>query len=277
MQGNISVEQAISKGKRMLVLTPILIMFVTIGIGIYLTANHYFDGMEWMVMLFFLAGFLLAYLYWSFTVVSWRIWAFTNVRNVHHLKKAAIRNKLIWKDGSFFGKTEIKSATQKDELKRLEKKFLEPDIYHDDLSVPKETRIFYSKASIISGIAFAGLGCAYSIYFLSVGNQNWVAYTGFALAAFFVFTVVKKMRTKDPLVVINASGIRIKDGDFMPWENIEDTDIEVRQAGKYVHHYLIVIHHYGKTEIMIDTLDTNITKLEKLLQVYHLRFEKSQV
>ena len=49
----------------------------------------------------------------------------------------------------WFEKTEFKTLQEKTKLKSLEKKFLEKDIYKDDLSVPKQTIIYYSKTSLI--------------------------------------------------------------------------------------------------------------------------------
>jgi hypothetical protein len=74
-------------------------------------------------------GFIMPWFYWSLAITHWRLWAFENVRNVHELKNRAIKKKLIWKDGSFFETTEIRTALQKDHWIRLLEKFNKQDIF----------------------------------------------------------------------------------------------------------------------------------------------------
>ncbi|MEK7661050.1 MAG: hypothetical protein AAB680_03305 [Pseudomonadota bacterium] len=62
----------------------------------------------------------LAWLYWSFTIPSWKLWAYSRVENVASLKVQAIENKLIWPDGHVFEKTEICNNKMRQEILRLE-------------------------------------------------------------------------------------------------------------------------------------------------------------
>ena len=120
---SITVTQAIEKGRRM-INYPVAIMQVA-AILISILAVIYFNISIWFVLGGFITGFIITWLYWSFTITKWRIWAFENVRNVHELKQRAIKEKLIWKDGSVFEKTEIRTAGDKEKLQALESKFLQ--------------------------------------------------------------------------------------------------------------------------------------------------------
>jgi hypothetical protein len=273
MKANITVNEAISKGRFTLILVPIIILFGCFFVSIFLVIEKYFEG--WIVVVGFLVGFLLAWLFWSFSVTKWRIWAFENVRNVHELKRKAIQNNLIHKDGSWFEKTEIRNHEQKQKLKYLEKKFLEKDVYHDDINVPKETTIGYSKGQMAFGLV-AGFGfLAYSVYAYFVKDFNSIQILIFlGIAIFFLFFNGKKLLSKKNQILINSKGIQFEKTDFMNWEFISNERIDIRRSGKYVHHYLILDFHSQQQEIRIDELNTSYNKLDHLLQVYRVRFEK---
>ena len=53
-------------------------------------------------------GFVAAWLWWSFTVPLWRYWAYQRVESIKELKVSAIQAGLIWPQGSWFEKSEIK-------------------------------------------------------------------------------------------------------------------------------------------------------------------------
>jgi len=68
----------------------------------------------------FVAGFVLAWLWWSFSVPRWRVWAYERVSDIAELKHAAVLAGLIWPDGHIFERTEIKSAEIRAKEKALE-------------------------------------------------------------------------------------------------------------------------------------------------------------
>lgn len=74
------------------------------------------------IVLFAVGGWVAAWSWWSWQVPKWRIWALRNVTDWLELKRRAVEDKLIWPDGHFFEKTEIKSAEQREveaELRRI--------------------------------------------------------------------------------------------------------------------------------------------------------------
>lgn len=276
MSTNITVKEAVSKGRKMLIYPPITILFGIMFLGIYLLVEHFFEGIEWVFFFFIVGGFLLAWLYWSFKVTEWRIWAFSNVRNVHHLKKVAIRNNLIGKDGSFFEKTEIRNSLQKEALKKLEKKFLEKDVFHDDPSVPKETVIYFSKAGIIFLIVTILLMALYFMFTGSSIKLDPIAAIGIGVGVVIMAVASVRLMSKKPQIILNDSGVQLVNSGMISWKDIHKEDLQVRRNGKSVQHVLVIQHHNGTNEIQINSLKTNINKLEHLMQVYRLRFEKKQ-
>ena len=65
---------------------------------------------NWVGLVVIGAGFVLAWLWWSISVPRWRRWAYGRVEDIALLKEKAVGTGLIWRDGHFFRKTEIKSA-----------------------------------------------------------------------------------------------------------------------------------------------------------------------
>jgi hypothetical protein len=72
-----------------------------------------------------LGTFVLAWLWWSVTVVKWRLWALARTDNWQRLEAKAIEDGLIWNQntlcGRLFGRTEIWSRKDREreaDLKR---------------------------------------------------------------------------------------------------------------------------------------------------------------
>lgn len=273
MRESVTVQQAISKGKIKLIYLPMILIFASIGIGFYLLNLELIGG--WMMACICVAGLLLAWFSWSYFVVEWKVWAFENVRNVHELKRKAIQNNLIWKDDSWFNKTEIINHEQKQKLKYLEKKFVEKDVYHDDSTIPKETIIKFSKGGIAFGLVFGTAAIAFPIYLFIDGERSYFYLIFIIVGGLLIYNSVKRIRTKEPSIIINSLGIKLAEIEFMSWESISDDLIEPRKSGKNTYHYLNFMYLGENFDVQIDDLDTTSEKLEKLLHVYRVRYEKN--
>ena len=68
----------------------------------------------------FFASWPLAWLTWSLLVVRWRVWAYERVDDLDELKMHAVAAGLIWRDGHFFERTEIRSQHQRKRIRDLE-------------------------------------------------------------------------------------------------------------------------------------------------------------
>lgn len=269
MRESITVKQALSKGKIKLVYIPLLLLLSSIGIGVYLISFKSWDG--WVITGFIVFGFLLSWLTWSFFVVEWKIWAFENVRNVHELKRKAIEQKLIWPDGSWFNKTEIINHEQKQKLKQLEKKFLEKDVYHDDINVPKETAIYFSKTTMIIEFIVGVFMTASGIYFYMTDSSGyfWILFPLIGVYSFY--SCLKKYFDKSPQIIINNEGIKLKETTLMAWNQIYNDRVFNESHGKSSTNYFA----FNNEKISIDNLDIKFDELENVLHVYRVRFEKN--
>ena len=75
---------------------------------------------NWVGLPLFIAGFVLAWLWWSLSVPRWRLWAYQRVSDIAALKERAIGVGLTWPDNHMFGRTEIKSPAHAAAEKELD-------------------------------------------------------------------------------------------------------------------------------------------------------------
>lgn len=267
MEGSVTVEQALSIGRWQLKYLPMIATFGCIGLGFFLSLNGICGG--WIYPVSFILGFALGWLVWSYFVVKWKIWAFENVRNINELKRKAVEQQLIWSSGSWLEKTEFKDYQQKQKLKQLEKKFLEKDIYRDDISVPKETVISNSRITIIF-LLFLYLGISVLGGYIVMDEKYFgLLFLGFGL--YLSYQQIIKVSDKSPQIVINDEGIRLKNENLISWNKIYNDRVYSESSGKGSNNYFV----FNDEKIEIDELSIEFEKLENLLHVYRIRYEKN--
>lgn len=272
MNETVTVDEAISKGHRMVNYPVMVIMFGTIGITLYLGSQKLIPVCGFL--LGFILAFVFAWLWWSFMITKWRLWAFDNVRNVHELKKRAIQEKLIWSNNSFFEKTEIRTVTDKDKLNTLSNKFNQEDVFQDDLTVANETIIYYSKSKNFVEMVIM-LGClGVGIYSLLIGESYIVGSILSIIGVFFGYKKYKDAANTEPQIIINERGVKTISTDFYSWNEIENEDVISKGSGKHISYYLIYNYPDGSEHLLIDNYDIDIKSLNKLLILYRGRSKK---
>lgn len=130
MKGTVSVKRAIRIGM-LLVNGPVLLFLVgplavfdRLIKGGWLSREH-----NWLGLVAFACGFIVAWVWWSVSIVRWRLWAYERVQDIKHLKQVAVSVGLTWPDGHIFGKTEIKSEAQSQRERELDP--VEPPVNDD--------------------------------------------------------------------------------------------------------------------------------------------------
>ncbi|MBU1538762.1 MAG: hypothetical protein KKC29_06805 [Alphaproteobacteria bacterium] len=68
----------------------------------------------------FLVSWPLAWLTWSLLVPRWRVWAYERVEKLDELKMHAVTVGLIWREGHFFERTEIRTHDQRERIRKFE-------------------------------------------------------------------------------------------------------------------------------------------------------------
>jgi len=270
MYNDVSVDRALSRGQRLINLPVLAIFFLCLGLGIYLVIQKSYPGLI-TVGISLQVAFILSWLYWSFMITKWRIWAFENVRNVHELKKRAIRDKLIWPDESIFAKTEIRTKNDRERIKALELKFAEEDLFIDDCLVPCETVVYYDKAKNYFEM-LGGLACLVGGLFLAVIKDEYLFGLFLMILGFYgTYCEYKEATNKTPQIIINGRGLKTKSMDFYSWDQIVNDEAICEGSGRSARDYLVYDHPEGSERLLID--DYNITRkeLNKLLILYRGR------
>jgi len=270
MYETVTVDEALAHGKRTITYPSVLIFFATTGLTIFLILQMNLPG--WLVVFSFAVGLASSWLYWSVMAARWRIWAFDNVRNVHELKKRAIKANLIWADGAFWEKTELRSTAQEEKWAALQEKFKQPDIFHDDYSIPTETRIYYSKimatGTLLFGIGMAGGGA----YFFTGGDSPILACVFVLGGLVFIFMGYRHLTNHNPQIILSNNGVALTDNVFYSWADISNEDTRIVRHGKSSTTYFVFTLAGNETKIDIGALGIATHQFEKLLRTYRGRF-----
>ena len=133
MKGTLSVRKAIWLGLAW-VNGPVFILLVgpLLAFGQLIKQGYIDRQYNWVGVVLFPAGFVLAWLWWSFNIPRWRLWAYEQVVDIRALKCEAVAVGLTWPDGHVFGKTEIKSKTHAQREQALDQPL--SDEFDDDES-----------------------------------------------------------------------------------------------------------------------------------------------
>ncbi len=268
----VSVDEAIRKGHRTVTLPGILIMLGSFGICIFLGVQKSVPNS------YVIAGAVLsplvAWLYWSFAITRWRLWAFDNVRNVHELKKRAIRENLIWPDGSFFEKTEIRNTEEKEKWHSLLEKFNRPDLFTDDPNIPQTTTIYYSKGKNYVEMAIMLAIAAIGIYLL-IKTDRYII--GSAIALFGMWLAFREFRQANnikPQIVLNENGMETITTAFHSWNEISSEEVISERSGKSTRFYLTYQYPGGREKLEIGDYTTTQKQLELLMKIYRGRYDQ---
>ena len=273
MNKQLSVTKAITIG-RLLILTPApIIIFSLTAYGI----NLFKKGIIpiWGIPLLFVFSLFIFTIYWSFSITKWRIWAFSNVRNLHELKKRAIEEKLIGEDHSFSTKCEIRSRKDKETIKQIHMRFRQKDIIQENQSIEDSIEIYPSAKVgyvelIVSGVIMSG-----SLYFLQyVKNLNPIlAYIMFTIGLFGVLKEIHKFINFNPIIKIDKTGITVRYHKRY-WKEIYDEKIIKEGFGDSSKRYLQFYSDDTIEKTCIDNLSLNYNEIETALQTYRIRYNK---
>ncbi|SFB23123.1 hypothetical protein SAMN05660845_2168 [Flavobacterium swingsii] len=272
----ISVEKAINRGLLMIHIPILMIFLTTVFLLSYLILNNYVE--PWFTPFGLIFGILFLLIYRNFAITKWRIWAYENVRNINELKQKARLHKLIGRDGNFFERIEIRSQYQNEKLKILEKRINVKDIFRDDISVPKETKIFYAKHLGIGGL-FVGMFFLATGFYLLFGKEKSIFGLLPIIGSIFPFKKgIKIIRDKNYQILINSEGIKLKNEELISWKYIQeanmDFDPNFNHHGSHIQHYFSFVVNGNVVNVPINELNVNHIRLKHLLQVYRVRYEK---
>ena len=248
-----------------------------------------------IVLIVFIFGITLSWLYWSFAIPKWRVWAYKNVakKEWEDLMWAAVDAKLIWTPGHAFEATEIRDEEAREETALfyehiLAKKRREDALgsYSDDKSVPLETKYFLSrKDSWIEAIAifFISLIAIGNLFF---GTEIFMKIMGLGIIAYIIYDQRNSplrdiLKKNEAQVILNEKGISIKKKVlvFHPWERIDYIKWD-----EYKDAIIVVVENEDQkeeefSEIAIKLALFKVSQREflKYAQVYMGRFDRNNL
>ena len=270
----VSVKQALKKGQ-VSVTIPVFIIMFTVMCSLF-----YFSSVKvipfYFTPLSFIIGPFCGWIFWSFAIVKWKLWAFKNVRNRHELKQKSIRAGLIWGDESFFNKTEIWTKFQREEWKKINQKFNQEDIIKDDLSVPYETIIKYS--NILFWLNIVGIIFLFTFSYYSYMDEKKINLTFILLLLYAIYLVYGTLNNKNKtqFIKLNEKGLQTHKTEFLSWSKIEKINVYRNGFGKNTKYFLKFSFNNGgellEEKINLIYYSSNFEEIEDLIKLYKKRY-----
>lgn len=276
MENSVTVSEAIRRGKRIITYPSRLMIFLPIFCSIHFAATY--KNLSILIIGIAL-GIILPFAYKFVIITRWKIWAFENVRNVHQLRRKAYDEGLTFSQDNinFF---EYRSANQKKELEKLDQKFLQEDVFQEDVLFPKEMIIHFSIFKTIFNIILWGIALCFGISFF---NKDPRALIIVLFAFYFLFLKSKNLVNREPQILISNVGIQLENEKLISWKNIIDERLVVKPyygsypIGKIRKKYLSFSTENSNHYILINPLDISFANLENALQEYRIRYEKEKL
>ncbi len=276
----VTVDNAIKKGRWLLLGTPIFIALGTMGlfacVFLYLIAGDIiWVNVICSLLILFLPA-ILSVLYYFYMLPRWRIWAFSNVRNVHELKQRAILGQIYPKDDSFLWRFEIKNEEQKQQIEELDKKFALPDVFVEDYNMPFETSYSYSKIENAFYL-LCTIGAAFGGITIVLHREYFVSILLLMGSGMFGFMAYKRMSAGGPVLTISNDGITTKEDGFHAWCDIKNEQIFFVSAGRASYFGLSFEVNGESVKMKLSQL-TGLSsyKIDHVLRTYRGRYEASK-
>jgi hypothetical protein len=271
MKKQISVEKAIKTGKLLLV-NFFLIWIICMSIGLFTLGKTPI----WVFLTLFFGGFLISALITLSLSNRWKLWAFENVSNVHEFKKRVTQIEtipFIREDDEFFNKVE--NSTEKDKrLWNIKQKFSRRFIFEDDLSVPSETSIYYSKVQIYFFLFITVFLIVGLVYYVFTDNSLIIGITTLIVTVVFLHLNRSKLKRERPQIILNNKGIETISTGFTSWKNIKNEQICTVGTGKHTKYHLKFRILEKQESVLLTGLNIGIGRMEKLLYLYRSRYEQ---
>ena len=266
----VSVETAIKRGRWLIIYPTIIICFTVLITSAALQAQGSLSGVVGPVISY-IVSFLLPLLFWSTTITWWRLWAFANVRNVHELRRAAIRQHLIGVEGSIYEKLEFRTPAIKQKWAALQLKFDQPDLFQDDPTVAHQTIIFYSKSKNLFQTLIGISAVAIGVYLVMNSTSIYYGALLILLGIYISYKDLREAFNTTPQIILNENGIETVNTPFQRWADIQGEEVVKEGFGRRRHSYLKYSFPGGNEYLMIDDYNTDMKKLNKLLIIYRGR------
>ena len=292
----ISVDQALLKGRQMLLLPRILMviglflfLFPLVLLYMALTDGPGLSRNTWLVfgavLIFdFVMFFYLPFLFWSKRTTRWKLWAFSHVNDITELRKAAKSAALCAGYGTFMDSIQIQSSAEREEWRTLQQRTGAPDTFIDDTGTGTETVIYYATSRLLINIFFYLLVLAAGVFVeycaFKPNTSTIVFFVGGLMILSPLYIIVRTLIDlfrHQPRIILNNAGIFTVETGFISWGDIFNDKVEIvdhgRRGVKYTLHF-----QYPDGLAKIEVTDyAKRSQLEGLMRIYKGRFKAGQI
>ena len=143
--------------------------------------------------------------------------------------------------------------------------------FNDDLTIPEETVIYYSKLGNFIEMGVMLLAVAAGIYLVVVTDRVWLGGGMTVLCAWFAFKEYRQATNKKPQIIISHKGIQTASTPFYPWKEISNEEAITTYTGSNSSRYLTYNHPGGSERFSLKDLNTTAAELNQLLILYRNR------
>lgn len=210
---------------------------IIFSFGLPFLAYHFLEGIPWKIsfsIIGFIVGIAISWLWWSFIVTKWRLWAFSRVDEDewYELKELAVKNRLIWEQGSYFERTEIQTKKEAEKITHFKQKVVEQEQIEEikrDLRTPRTLKFQYNKKETITETISKVF-----LLLVSIGlilTQQYIL--GVILLAIILFygdgyKMIFQIFKNEDYLIINNQGIYLKypKERSIYWEDIREIALE---------------------------------------------------
>lgn len=117
----VTIEQAVQKARMQVHMPATCIMFGAWGQALILVPSNLLPPEFTMLSAAIaVSGWPLAWMYRSYMLPRWKLWAYSGAGHVGQMKEAALKAKVVPADNSFAEKSEIAPKAVREQILRLE-------------------------------------------------------------------------------------------------------------------------------------------------------------
>lgn len=257
------VNRAIRKGQ-LLVNFPALIIFIGVIMTGFITFKRLEDAGTYYVISL-LVGFCCCWIYWSFSIIRWKVWAYKNVNNIEMLENEAVKAQLLWPKGSWFSKTAFITSRQRELLKIYETQpaCIKLEIKKD---FPLTTRLYYPKSNLLIDLVLPLFMGIIGSYLIISGNQVLGAII-MILSIYRLIRGLKKVRRISNLnLIIDHNGVSVNDEKYR-WEEVTEF-IAKEGVGGRSDQELILITNESKQVLNIGDFNLHTEEINDRIEYY---------
>jgi hypothetical protein len=265
MNNNVTVDDAIKRATWYITFPFFFIFIVSFAISTIIFLYLKID--DWRFLLSLIPTFGLSIIFAKYAKIKWQFWAFENVRNVHELEKRAIQDNILDPYESILNQSEKFEIKHKLRLDRIRKKFELDDVFHDEISIPFETKIYYSKSKNLSNLIIYFISFLFFTFCLIKSEFSFMLLLFVIVSIILIIFNLKYIFNEKTQIIINNNGIVTSNKIFYSWAEIEN-------EGVFYYNKLRIQNQNDIKEIDISDLNISRLKLNKLMILYRARYKK---